>query len=47
LSSGDELPASDVYFNMNDDYRSSLLHPNRPSGDGLILVDGLNLDLGL
>lgn len=47
LSSGDELPASDVYFNMNDDYRSSLLHPHRATGDGLLLVDGLNLDLGL
>jgi hypothetical protein len=47
LSSSDDLPPSDVYFNMNDDYRSSLLHPNRPSNDGLLLVDGLNLDLGI
>ncbi|KAK9415676.1 putative Transcriptional activator protein acu-15 [Seiridium unicorne] len=47
LSSGDELATSDVYFNMNDDYRGSLLHPNRPANDGLIMVDGLNLDLGL
>lgn len=47
LSSGDDLATSDVYFNMNDDYRSGLLHPSRSPNDGLVLVDGLNLDLGL
>ncbi|KAH6655460.1 fungal-specific transcription factor domain-containing protein [Truncatella angustata] len=48
LSSGEELATSDIYFNMNDDYRSSLLHSsNRQPNDGLVMVDGLPLDLGI
>jgi hypothetical protein len=47
LSSGEELGPSDVYFNMNEDFRNSMMHANRQTTDGSLVSDGLDLNLGI
>ncbi|KAI1861434.1 uncharacterized protein JN550_010814 [Neoarthrinium moseri] len=48
LSSGEELAPNDVYYSLgHDDFRNSLLHPNRPPNDGGLVLDGLDLNLGI
>lgn len=47
LSSGEELGPSDVYFNMNDDFRGGLMHNSRQTNDASLALEGLDLNLGL
>ncbi|KAI4863868.1 fungal-specific transcription factor domain-containing protein [Hypoxylon rubiginosum] len=48
LSSGDDLTSSDVYLRMgSEDYQSGLMAPPRTSHDGNLVLDGLELSLGI
>lgn len=48
LSSGDDLTTSDVYLRMgSEDYQSGLMAPPRTSHDGNLVLDGLDINLGL
>jgi hypothetical protein len=48
LSSGDDLATSDLYLSMgSDEFRNNLLHPTRSVHDGGLILEGLDLNLGL
>lgn len=48
LSSGDDLATSDLYLSMgNDEFRNNLLHPTRSAHDAGLILDGVDLNLGL
>lgn len=48
LSSGDDLTSSDVYLRMgSEDYQNGLMPPPRTSRDGHLMLDGLEMNLGI
>ncbi|KAI5860150.1 fungal-specific transcription factor domain-containing protein [Durotheca rogersii] len=48
LSSGDDLTSSDMYLRMgSEDYQSGLMAPPRTSHDGGLMLEGLELNLGI
>ncbi|RYP07715.1 hypothetical protein DL764_002334 [Monosporascus ibericus] len=49
LSSGDDLGSSDLFLQNigQEDYRNTVLPSTRSSQDGVLALDGLNLDLGI
>ncbi|OTA70316.1 hypothetical protein K449DRAFT_342076 [Hypoxylon sp. EC38] len=48
LSSGDDLTSSDMYLRMgSEDYQSGLMAPPRTSHDGNLVLEGLELNLGM
>ncbi|KAI1380809.1 fungal-specific transcription factor domain-containing protein [Hypoxylon crocopeplum] len=48
LSSGDDVTSSDMYLRMgSEDYQSGLMPPPRTSHDGNLILEGLELNLGI
>ncbi|KAI1462510.1 fungal-specific transcription factor domain-containing protein [Annulohypoxylon moriforme] len=48
LSSGDDLNSNDMYLRMgSEDYQSGLMAPPRTSHDGNLVLEGLELNLGI
>ncbi|ORY63028.1 fungal-specific transcription factor domain-containing protein [Pseudomassariella vexata] len=48
LSSGDDLTTNDLFLSMgNEDFHSGGLQQSRPANDGGLIIDGLDLNLGL
>ncbi|KAI1443432.1 fungal-specific transcription factor domain-containing protein [Annulohypoxylon stygium] len=48
LSSADDLNSNDMYLRMgSEDYQSGLMAPPRPSHDGNLVLEGLELNLGI
>lgn len=48
LSSGDDLTSSEMYLRMgSEDYQSGLMPPPRTSHDNNLILDGLELNLGI